>query len=156
MRRLHAAHWVVAPLLLLTTCRPLWTRLFEGQVIENRNMVIRKSNGWPCRAASLLAAALLAVACGTTASPPESPGAGLTPFPPGTSPPAMTGQTWGTAQAIATVDVTPRPRGGVSVAMNDGGDVAVAYDNMDRFAAPSLSVIHYTAESRSLGANRPC
>lgn len=120
-------------------------------MIENRNTMIRESNGWACRAASLLVAALLAIACGTTTLPPESPEAGPTLFPPWTSPPAVTAQKWGAAQAIAAIDVTPRREGGVSAAMNDRGDVAVVYDNMDHFGEPSLSAIHYTAESRTWG-----
>lgn len=123
----------------------------EGQVIENRNTIIRESNGWACRAASLLVAALLAIACGTATVPPESPEAGPTLFPPGTSPPTVTAQKWGAAQAIAAIDVTPRREGGVSAAMNDRGDVAIAYDNMDHFGEPSLSAIHYAAESRTWG-----
>jgi hypothetical protein len=35
--------------------------------------------------------------------------------------------------------------------MNDRGDVAVVYDNTNHFGEPSLSAIHYTAESRKWG-----
>lgn len=51
-------------------------RPFEGQVIENRNMIVRESNDSTFRTALLLAFALFTVACGDSSNRGSSLGWG--------------------------------------------------------------------------------